>query len=259
MRKVRIIPRLDIKGPNLVKCIHLEGLRIMGKPHDFANRYYHQGADELLYVDIVASLYQRNNLHDIVRSTAENVFVPLTVAGGIRTLDDIRTLLRAGADKVSINTAAVARPELIREAAETFGSQCITVAIDFKLWPDGTYRVYTDNGRQQTALHAKEWAVRAAELGAGELLLTSIDREGTGRGMEVKLVRQITDAVSIPVIVGGGAGSPEHVAEIIEEGRADAVAIAFLLHYGHCEVGGLKRFLAEREIPVSRRPVLADA
>jgi len=259
MRKIRVIPRLDIKGPNLVKGIHLEGLRIMGNPNDFAMRYYKEGADELLYVDIVASLYQRNNLHHIVRSTAQNVFIPLTVAGGIRTLDDIRTLLSAGADKVSINTAAVARPELIREAAETFGSQCITVAIDFKLWPDGTYRVYTDNGRQQTALHACDWAVRAAELGAGELLLTSIDREGTGKGLEIKVMRRVTDAVSIPVIVGGGAGSPEHVAEVIEEGQVDAVALAYMLHYGHCDIAGLKEFLASRDILVSQRPVPTHA
>lgn len=259
MRKIRIIPRLDIKGPNLVKGIHLEGLRILGNPAEFAMRYYRQGADELFYVDIVASLYQRNNLHDIVRATAQNIFIPMTVAGGIRSLEDIRTLLSAGADKVSINTAAVARPELIREAAEAFGSQCITVAIDFKLWPDGTYRVYTDNGRQQTALHAWDWAVQAAELGAGELLLTSIDREGTGRGFEVELIRRITDAVSIPVIVGGGAGSRDDVAEIIQKGGADAVALAFLLHYGHSDISGLKDFLAEKHIPVSRRPILANA
>lgn len=259
MRKVRIIPRLDIKGPNLVKGIHLEGLRIMGNPGEFAMRYYTEGADELFYVDIVASLYQRNNLHDIVRSTAENIFIPMTVAGGIRSIDDIRTLLNAGADKVSINTEAVARPQLIREAAETFGSQCITVAIDFKLWPDGTYRVYTDNGRQQTALYASEWAEQAAMLGAGELVLTSIDREGTGRGFEVKLTRRITDSVSIPVIVGGGGGTPEQVAEVIEEGRADAVALAFMLHYRHYDIGGLKCYLAKRGVPISQRHVSAHA
>lgn len=231
----------------------------MGNPHTFATRYYHQGADELLYVDIVASLYQRNNLTDIVRATARDIFIPMTVGGGIRSLDDIRTLLRCGADKVTINTAAVARPEFIREAAEVFGSQCITVAIEFKLWPDGSYHVYTDNGRQQTGLDAYEWALRAAELGAGELLLTSIDREGTGRGFEVEFVRQVTKAVSIPVIACGGAGSPEHVAKVIEVGGADAVAIASLFHYGRLDIASLKQYLAERGIAVSQRAVLIDA
>lgn len=253
MRKVRIIPRLDIKGPNLVKGIHLEGLRIMGNPHEFTRRYYAEGADELLYVDIVASLYQRNNLKHIVEATARDIFIPMTVAGGIRSLDDIRALLRCGADKVAINTAAVARPEFIREAAETFGSQCITVAIDFKRWPDGTFHVYTDNGRQQTALNAFDWAVRASELGAGELLMTSIDREGTAKGMEGHIIRQVTDAVSIPVIAGGGAGSIEHIAEMITSGHADAVALASLFHYDRLRIGTLKEALGDKGIPVSRR------
>jgi cyclase len=259
MRKIRIIPRLDIKGPNLIKGIHLEGLRIMGNPYEFAMRYYREGADELLYIDIVASLYQRNNLTDIVRNTARDIFIPMTVGGGIRTLDDIRTLLRCGADKVSINTAAVARPEFIREAAETFGSQCITVAIDFKLWPDGSYRVYTDNGRQQTSFSAYGWAIQAAELGAGELLLTSIDREGTEQGFEVELVRRIAQAVTIPVIAGGGAGSVKHIAEVIEVGRADAVAAASVFHYNRFSVTSLKQALAERGIPISQRLALVDA
>jgi cyclase len=257
MRKIRIIPRLDIKGPNLVKGIHLEGLRIMGDPHQFATRYYREGADELFYVDIVASLYQRNNLADIVRKTARDIFIPLTGGGGVRTLDDIRMLLRWGADKVSINTAAVARPELIREAAEAFGSQCITVAVDFKIWPDGSYRVYTDNGREQTRWTVIEWVLRAAELGAGELVITSVDREGTGRGFEVNVIRQVTESVSIPVIAGGGAGSIDHVVEIIEVGGADAVAIASLFHYDRIGIDLLKNALAERGIPLSRREVMS--
>lgn len=258
MRKVRVIPRLDIKGPNLVKGIHLEGLRIMGNPRDFAVRYYREGADEIFYVDIVASLYQRNNLHDIVRHTARDIFIPMTVGGGVRSLDDIRRLLQCGADKVSINTAAVERPKFIREAAETFGSQCITVAMDFKRWPDGSYRVYTDNGREQTRWTVYEWALKAAELGAGELILTSIDLEGTGRGFETKVVRQVTEAVSVPVIAGGGAGSIDHVTEVIEVGQADAVAIASLFHYRRIRIDDLKRSLMEHGVSVSCRGEILD-
>ena len=182
---VRIIPRLDIKGPNLVKGIHLEGLRVLGKPERYARHYYEQGADELLYMDVVASLYQRNSLLDIVTRTAREIFIPLTVGGGLRTIDDIRTVLRAGADKVSLNTAAIRDPGLIREAALRFGSSTITVSIEAIRKPDGSYEAYTDNGRERTGVDAFDWAIRAAELGAGELIVTSIDREGTGKGFDL--------------------------------------------------------------------------
>jgi cyclase len=228
---VRIIPRLDVKGPNLVKGIHLEGLRVLGKPERFARLYYEQGADELLYMDVVASLYRRNSLLDIVARTSREIFIPLTVGGGLRTLDDIRAALRAGADKVSVNTAAVNRPELLKEAASRFGSSTIVVSIEAIKRTDGTYEAYTDNGRERTGLDAVEWAVRVAELGAGEIMVTSIDREGTGNGFDVELTRTITEAVPIPVIAAGGAGHVDHVADVVMEGRADAVCLASLLHY----------------------------
>jgi cyclase len=228
---VRVIPRLDIKGPNLVKGIHLEGLRVLGKPEHFARLYYEQGADELVYMDVVASLYGRNSLLDIVSRTAREIFIPFTVGGGLRTLDDIKTVLRAGADKVSLNTAAIARPELIREASLRFGASTIVVSIEAIKRPDGGYEAYTDNGREKTGVDALEWAVRVAELGAGEIILTSIDREGTGKGFDLELTRAVAEAVPIPVIACGGAGTPAHVLEVVQDGKADAVCLASLLHY----------------------------
>lgn len=228
---VRIIPRLDIKGPNLVKGVHFEGLRVLGKPEDFARFYYSEGADELLYMDAVASLYQRNSLLEMVEKTAAEIFIPLTVGGGLRSLDDIRQVLRAGADKVSINTAAVARPELISESAKTFGSSTIVVSIEAIRNGDGTYEVCVDFGRERTGLDAFDWARKAVDLGAGELLVTSIDHEGTGRGFDLELTRRIAASVSVPVIAGGGAGRAEHCSEVVKTGLADAVCVASLFHY----------------------------
>lgn len=228
---IRVIPRLDIKGPNLVKGIHFEGLRVLGKPEWFARHYYEQGADELMYMDAVASLYGRNSLLHIVERTSREIFIPLCVGGGLRSVDDIRTVLRAGADKVSLNTAAIARPELIREASLAFGSSTIVVSIEALRKSDGTYEAHVDYGRQGTGVDAIEWAQRAVELGAGELVVTSIDREGTGKGYDVELTRQIAGLVPVPVIAGGGAGCMEHVREVIVDGMADAVSMASLLHY----------------------------
>jgi len=219
----------------LVKGIHLEGLRVLGKPEDFARYYYEQGADELLYMDVVASLYQRNSLLDIVSRTAKETFIPMVVGGGLRTLNDIREVLRAGADKISLNTAAINRPELVREAAHQFGSSTIVVSIEAIKNPDGSYEAYTDNGRERTRVDAFEWAVRATELGAGELMVTSIDREGTGKGFDLELTRTIAESVPIPVIACGGAGRLEHVSEVVSEGKADAVCLASLLHYKFIE------------------------
>jgi len=229
---LRVIPRLDIKGPNLVKGIHLEGLRVVGKPERFARHYYEQGADELLYVDIVASLYGRNSLLPIIERTAREIFIPLTVGGGLRSIDDIRTVLRAGADKVAINTAAVRRPEFIREAAHKFGSSTIVVSIEALRHADGTYEAYTDNGREKTGLNALAWAEQAAELGAGEILITSIDREGTGKGFDPELTCAVARRVPVPVIACGGAGSVCHVVDAAREGEAQAVALASILHFG---------------------------
>jgi len=242
---VRVIPRLDIKGPDLVKGIRLEGLRVLGRPGDFARWYYEHGADELIYVDVVASLFQRNSLLDLVRETATAIFVPLTVGGGIRSLDDIRDTLRAGADKVAINTGAVARPEFIREASTRFGSSTITVTIEAIRSPDGSYYAYTDNGREETGLEVVTWAKQVEELGAGEILLTSVDRDGTGKGYDLELTRSIADAVDIPVIASGGPGNPDHVLEVVREGHADAVAVASLLHYGVLETANLTHDEAE--------------
>lgn len=231
LRPLRVIPRLDIKGPNLVKGVHLEGLRVLGKPERFSRLYYEAGADELLFVDIVASLYGRNNLLDLISRTSKEVFIPLIVGGGLRSLDDVRDVLRAGADKVSLNTAAVAQPTLISEAARRFGSSTIVVSIEAIRQKDGSSEVFTDNGRERTGRDAYEWALQATELGAGELLVTSVDREGTGTGFDLDLTRKIADAVPIPVLASGGAGSPEHVRQVAHEGHAQAACIASILHY----------------------------
>lgn len=228
---VRIIPRLEIKGPNLVKGIRFEGLRVLGKPEAFARYYYAAGADELIYIDAVASLYGRNSLLDIVERTAAETFVPLTVGGGLRSLEDINKVLRAGADKVAINTAAVETPDLIEQAARKFGSSTIVANIEFIHHGDGKYEAYTDFGRESTGLDAYDWALRVAELGAGEILLVSIDRDGRGVGYDLELTRRIAEAVPIPVIAGGGAGTPEQVEEVIRQGGADAVSLASMLHY----------------------------
>lgn len=230
---VRIIPRLDIKGPNLVKGISFEGLRVLGKPEDFARHYFETGADELLYMDAVASLYERNSLLGIVERTARDLFIPLTVGGGLRTLEDIRAALRAGADKVSLNTAAVANPDLISDAARAFGSSTIVVSIEAIRLPNGSYEAYVDYGRQRTNLDVFEWARTAVERGAGELIVTCINREGTGKGFDIELTRRIAESVPVPVIGGGGAGRLEHILDVVVEGRADAVALASVLHYNY--------------------------
>ncbi len=228
---IRIIPRLDIKGPNLVKGIHLEGLRVLGRPEVFARTYYEAGADELLFMDAVASLYGRNSLLEVVERTAQETFIPLTVGGGLRSLDDIAAVLRAGADKIAINTAVVEHPDLIGVAAERFGSSTIVVHIDAKRATDGRWIAWTENGREPTRLDAVDWARRAAVLGAGEILITSIDREGTGQGYDLDLTRAVADAVPIPVIACGGAGTVDHVRAVIADAHADAVCVASILHY----------------------------
>lgn len=231
MEKIRIIPRLDIKGPNLVKGIHLEGLRVLGKPEKFAKYYYENGADELFFQDTVASLYQRNSLHDIISKTAKEIFVPMTVGGGLRSIDDIKSVLRAGADKVAINTAAIKNPDFIKEAALQFGSSTIVVAIEAIKESNGKYRVYTDNGREHTGVDVIQWAKQVEELGAGEIVITSVDKEGTGEGFELELTKLVSKAVHIPVIAHGGCGGPSDAAEVISVANVDAIALSSVLHY----------------------------
>ncbi|MBL0916015.1 MAG: imidazole glycerol phosphate synthase subunit HisF, partial [Sphingopyxis sp.] len=220
MTRVRIIPRLDIKGPNLIKGIHLEGLRVIGDPQEFSRRYYEGGADELLYVDVVASLYGRNSLHDTIRRVADNVFVPMTVAGGIRSVDDVRQILRSGADKVAVNTAAVQRPELLREIAENFGSQCMVLSVEAKQVAPGRWEAYTDNGRERSGREVVDWVKQATSLGIGEVLLTSVDREGTRKGFDIELVQAVETATNVPVIASGGMGPIEHLEWVVGVGKA---------------------------------------
>jgi cyclase len=244
----RIIPRLDIKAPNLVKGIHLEGLRVIGDPAAATFRYYEDGADELLYIDIVASLYERNSLADLVAKTAAKIFVPLTVGGGVRSVEDIATLLRAGADKVAINTAAIRRPEVLREASRVFGSQCIVLSVEAKARGDG-WEALTDNGREHSGLDVVDWVRRAVDLGAGEVLLTSVDREGTKRGFDTSLISAAARGLGVPLIACGGAGRIDDIVSALQAG-ADGVAVASLLHYKLESISTLKTGLASRGLQV---------
>tara|TARA_B100001250_G_scaffold300104_1_gene261807 strand:- start:44640 stop:45404 length:765 start_codon:yes stop_codon:yes gene_type:complete len=249
LRSIRLIARLDVKSPNLVKGIQLEGLRKIGDPHLFAKRYYDQGIDEIYYEDIVASLYDRNSIIDIIKKTTQDVFVPITVGGGLRSLEDIGAALRAGADKVSINTAAIKNPDLISQVAEKYGSQCMVLSIQAK--NHGTYwEAYYDNGREHSELDAIDWAVKGQELGAGELLITSIDKEGMAKGFDVDLINQITSKVSIPTIASGGMGKLTDIEDIFSEGKPDAVAMAHVLHYDMLTVREIKEYCISKDIQV---------
>ena len=240
MRNIRLIARLDIKGSNLIKGIHLEGLRVIGSPNEHALRYYLQGADELIYMDCVASLYGRNHLGDIVKAAAKDIFVPMTVGGGIRSVDDATEILRAGADKVAVNTAAVSNPQLITDIAGRFGSQCMVLSIEAKQVGQDRWEVYTDNGRERTSLDVIEWVKRGVALGAGEILLTSVDKEGTRKGFDIELVKAVSAEVAVPVIASGGMGKPEDLLEVVNEGGADAVAMADILHYKRAGIGDIR-------------------
>jgi cyclase len=250
MLKVRLIPCLDVKDGRVVKGVNFTHLVDAGDPVEQARVYDAAGADELTFLDITASAEDRSTLYDAVRRTAEQVFMPLTVGGGVRTVDDIRTLLLAGADKTSINTAAVARPEFVAEAAERFGSQCIVVAIDAKSVAPGRWEVFTHGGRKATGYDAVEWAKRMAAAGAGEVLLTSMDRDGTKAGFDLPLTRKIADAVGIPVIASGGVGTLDHLAEGVTEGHASAVLAASIFHFGIFTIAEAKARMAEWGIPV---------
>lgn len=234
-KNIRIIARIDIKGPNVVKGVHLEGLRVIGRPELFADMYYRGGVDEIIYIDSVASLYGRNNLEEIVKRTAEKIYVPLTVGGGIRNVDDVKRLLRAGAEKVAVNTAAINNPKLITDIAKVFGAQCIVVSIQAIKRGEGKYECLTDTGRETTGKDVFEWVKEVYDYGVGEILLTSVNREGTGSGYDIELVQKVSDMVSIPVIAHGGAGSVEHFKDVIVNGKADAVSAASIFHYALAE------------------------
>ena len=240
MSSIRLIARLDIKGPNLIKGIHLEGLRVMGSPNEHALRYYLQGADELIYMDCVASLYGRNHLGNIINEAAKDIFVPMTVGGGIRSVEDATEILREGADKVAINTAVVAKPQLISDVAQRFGSQCMVLSIEAKQVGIDSWEVYTDNGRERTNLNVIEWVKQGVEMGAGEILLTSVDREGTRKGFDIALVKAVTEVIDVPVIASGGMGKPEDLLTVVNEGCADAVAMADILHYKRAEISDIR-------------------
>jgi len=227
---IRIIPRLDIKGADLVKGIHLEGLRVLGSPELFAQYYYENGADEIFFQDVVASLFERNSLHQIISKTAQNIFIPITVGGGIRNLDDIGSVLRAGADKVSLNTAAIRNPSLIKEAVLYYGSSTIVASIETIKQKNGEYLAFIDNGREHTGIEVLDWVKQVQDMGAGEIVLTSVDREGTGEGFDIELLKKVNKSVSVPLIVHGGASSLSNILDVINHG-ANAIALGSILHY----------------------------
>ena len=246
----RIIPCLDVDAGRVVKGIRFVEIRDAGDPVEMAAAYDREGADELVFLDITASWEQRDTMIDVVRRTAEQVFIPLTVGGGVRSVDDVRNLLRAGADKVSLNTAAVRDPDVLRAASDEFGAQCIVIAIDARR-RNGSWEVVVEGGRTPTGLDAVEWAARATkDLGAGEVLLTSMDRDGTKDGYDIGLTRAVSEAVPVPVIASGGAGTPEHFAEALTDGAADAALAASVFHYGEMRIADVKHHLAGRGIPV---------
>ena len=246
----RIIPCLDVRDGRVVKGVNFVNIRDAGDPVELAKYYSDQGADEIVFLDITATSDARDTVADVVERTAAQVFVPLTVGGGIRTVEDFQRLLRAGADKISVNSAAVARPELIAEAAERFGSQCVVLAVDARSRGDGTWEVVVAGGRKPTGMDLIEWVKRGEALGAGEILLTSMDADGTKAGFDLAMTKAVTDAVSIPVIASGGCGSLAHFAEVFEETGCDAALAASLFHFGELTVPQVKEYLETRQIPV---------
>lgn len=253
MRNIRLIARLDVKAPNLVKGVQLEGLRKLGNPNEFAIKYYKQGIDEIFYADIVASLYDRNSLLEIIEETTLDVFVPITVGGGLRSLEDVSEALRAGADKVSINSAAIKNPKIISEVAHKFGSQCMVLSIEAKRH-NNYWEAYYDNGREHSNLDVIEWAKKGEQLGAGEIMLTSVDQDGTGKGFDVDLVKAVTEVVSIPVIASGGMGKLSDINTIVHEGSADAIAMANVLHYNKVTISDVRKHCLSNQIPVRTEP-----
>lgn len=243
MKKTRIIARIDVKNEFAIKGIHLEGLRKVGDPNQLAKKYYVDGIDEIIFMDAVASYYNRNSLSSLIERACENIFIPITVGGGIRTIEDIQKALNSGADKVAINTAAVKNEKFITESSQTFGSQCIVISIEASKVGKDKWEVFIDNGREPTGLDVIEWSKKAEELGAGELMLTSIDQEGTKKGFDLELNKKVTDVISIPVISSGGAGKASDIIDLLEYTDIDAVAIASILHYQLYDIDYLKKYL----------------
>jgi len=250
MHKKRIIARLDIKNDSVIKGIHLEGLRKVGHPNEMAFKYYLQGVDEIVFMDAVAAYYDRNSLSHIIEQSCKNIFVPITVGGGLRNLEDIQSALNSGADKVAINTKAIAKPDFITDASSVFGTQCIVVSIVAKQIAENEWEAYMDNGREPTGINAVEWACEVQKLGAGEILLTSLDREGTRKGFHQELFHRVRDVVSIPIIGCGGAGSTNNIVETLQSVDIDGVAVASILHYGITTVDALKKDIYSSGIPV---------
>lgn len=246
---IRLIPRLDIKGTNLIKGVKLEGLRKLGSPNEFARAYYQQGADELLYMDAVASLYGRNSLTELIKETVKSVFIPITVGGGIRSLDDARKILRAGADKVAVNTAVVKNPALINQMAETFGSQCVVLSVEAIKQTSGHWLAFTDNGREHTSLDVVEWVQEAVERGVGEILLTSVDKEGGRKGYDLDLIHAVSNVVNVPIIASGGMGEAGDGLDAVSKG-ADAVAMADILHFKRSSVNEIRSTFLKAGIDV---------
>lgn len=247
---VRVIARLDVKGPNVVKPVQTDALRVVGNPKTLAEKYYAAGIDEIVYLDIVASLYQRTIDFDMLKDVSKDIFVPVTVGGRIRSIEDIRMILQAGGDKVAINTYAIENPHFLELAVREFGSQCIVLSIEAKKRGEGKWEAFTEGGRQQTGVDVVEWAKKAIDLGVGEIFITSIEREGTRKGYDIELVRAVADISPVPVVAHGGARDPESIAEVVRKGGADAVSLSSILHYDECTVAAIKEHLQAENIPV---------
>ena len=250
VKNLRLIARLDIKGSNLIKGVQLEGLRVIGDPNEFALDYYNQGADELIYMDCVASLYGRNHLGDLIDRATKNIFRPITVGGGVRSIDDAQSILRSGADKVAINTGAVKNPQLITEVANRYGTQCMVLSIEAKKVSSNQWEVLTDNGREKTGLDVMQWAKLGEQAGAGEILITSVDKEGTRTGFDLDLLKSVSSSVDIPIIASGGMGKPEDAISAVEIGNVDAIAMADIIHYKRSSFSEIRKVATNAGIKV---------
>ena len=250
MKRIRLIARLDIKGENLIKGVHLEGLKVIGSPSEYAHKYYNQGADELIFMDTVASLYGRNHLGEIIISVAKDIFIPMTVGGGIRSVNDAIEILRLGADKVAVNTAAVNRPNLIYEISNSLGSQATVLSVEAKKISNNKWEVYTENGRESTGIDVIKWLKEGEKLGAGEILLTSVDFEGTRKGFDLDLIKSATNSISIPIIASGGMGNHQDLYEVVCDANADAVAMADILHYDRTTFGNIRDYSTSYKINI---------